>query len=99
MVDERSSFVDSQTLSTRDAFILDMVCQPLLNDPSFPYAEDLRLALAKIDRSFQSSSTLSPQLYSKTVPRKALSQKQQQQCGRVICHSMLVTLFIPTRTV
>lgn len=74
-VDERSSFVDSQTLSTRDAFILDMVCQPLLNDPSFPYAEDLRLALAKIDRSFQSSSTLSPQrLFKDSAPQSTFSK-------------------------
>ena len=60
-VDEQSSFAESGVLSTRDAFVLDMVCQPLLNDPSFPYAADLRLALAKIDRSFQSSSALTAQ--------------------------------------
>lgn len=51
-VDERASFAGQTSLSQEDVFVLDATCAPLLTDPSFPYADDLRMALAKIDRSF-----------------------------------------------
>lgn len=74
-VDERSSFADSGALSARDAFILDMACQPLLSDPSFPYVSDLRLALAKVDRSFKASSALSSQrLFEGNAQQSSLSK-------------------------
>lgn len=50
--DERSSFADGSALSARDALLVDMACRPLLDDPSFPYAADLRMALAKLGRCF-----------------------------------------------
>ena len=50
--DEESSFADGGALSARDALFVDMACRPLLGDPSFPYAADLRMALAKLGRCF-----------------------------------------------
>lgn len=51
-VDEEASFAGRPALTQEDAFVLDIACAPLLSDPSFLYTEDLRMALAKIDRSF-----------------------------------------------
>ena len=55
MIDEADSFVRDNPLSPEDALALDLLLLPLASDPSFPYANDLRLALAKIDRSFDAS--------------------------------------------
>lgn len=56
MVDAESSFVKENLLNEEDALTLDFLLLPLASDPSFPYARDLRLALAKIDRSFDGGS-------------------------------------------
>ena len=51
-VDEEASYADDSAITTEDALFLDSLLLPLTADPSFPYAQDLRLALSKIDRSF-----------------------------------------------
>ena len=51
-VDEDASFARAGSLTARDALVLDMACRPLLDDPSFPHASELRLALAKVNRGF-----------------------------------------------
>lgn len=51
-VDEHASYAHGAELDTRDALALDIACLPLLDDPTFPYRDDLRIALAKIDRAF-----------------------------------------------
>lgn len=55
-VDAESSFVPESHLDELDALALDVLLLPLASDPSYPYARDLRLALTKIDRSFDGSS-------------------------------------------
>lgn len=55
-VDEESSFARENMLTQEDAIVLDCLLLPLASDPSFPYARDLRLALTKIDRSFDGTS-------------------------------------------
>ena len=54
-VDERHSFVEGSTLSEMEAFILDVACLPLVNDPEFTFRDELRIALAKIDHAFSGS--------------------------------------------
>ena len=56
--DEESSFARESLLTRQDALTLDLLLLPLASDPSFPYAHDLRMALSKIDRSFDGSSTI-----------------------------------------
>lgn len=51
-VDEQRSFADSTELSDEDALAIDVACLPLVDDANFPFGDDLRLALAKIDGSF-----------------------------------------------
>lgn len=55
-VDEESSFVRENDLTQEDALALDCLLLPIARDPSYPYARDLRLALTKIDRSFDGTS-------------------------------------------
>lgn len=57
--DEESSFARESLITRQDALTLDLLLLPLASDPSFPYARDLRMALSKIDRSFDGSSTVS----------------------------------------
>ena len=57
--DEESSFARESLITRQDALTLDLLLLPLATDPSFPYARDLRMALSKIDRSFDGSSTVS----------------------------------------
>lgn len=58
-VDEESSFVKENLLTEQDALALDVMLLPLASDPSYPYSRDLRLALNKIDNSFDGSSVAS----------------------------------------
>ena len=58
-IDERSSFAEGIELEPRDAAALEISCQALLADPTFPLAEDLRLALAKVARTFADVPALS----------------------------------------
>ncbi len=57
LIDEDRSFARENTLTPEDALALDCLLLPLAADPAFPFAQDLRLALAKIDRSFDGRST------------------------------------------
>lgn len=51
-VDERGSFAGGAELGAREAATLELTCQGVLEDPAFPLAGDLRLALAKLSRAF-----------------------------------------------
>lgn len=55
-IDEDASFAPEGTLSAREAVVLDVACAQLAADPSFPLANDLRSALAKVDRAFDRQS-------------------------------------------
>ena len=50
-----ASFVADPPLTGDEAAILDLACVPLLNDPSFAWRDELRLALAKVDDHFAGS--------------------------------------------
>ena len=56
-VNRELSFTQGIALSEEDAAFLDIACLPLLNDPGFPERDELRLALAKIDRLFDAAAT------------------------------------------
>lgn len=47
-LDSRATFASSTTLSPEEAATLRVVCAALLDDPAFPFAEDLRFALVKL---------------------------------------------------
>lgn len=51
-IDEQASYAEGAGLGAREAAVLETACQGLLDDGSFPFDDDLRLALAKIGRSF-----------------------------------------------
>lgn len=57
-IDEERSFVRENHLTPEDSLTLDCLLSSLAADPTFPFARDLRLALAKIDRSFDGSSAV-----------------------------------------
>ena len=69
-VDERRSFAQGAELEPLEAAALDVACQPLLESSSFPLAEDLRLALAKLTRAFAEASVVS----AKTQPESRAFQ-------------------------
>lgn len=52
-VADEVSFADPVGLDPAELAALDVTCLQLVEDPSFPYRNDLRLALAKIDSGYQ----------------------------------------------
>ncbi len=56
VADAEASFAPANALTQKEALVLDLACAPLASDPSFPYGNDLRMALTKIDRSFSGAS-------------------------------------------
>lgn len=57
-IDERRSYAEGVELAPSEAGALEVACQGLLEDPTFPLAEDLRLALAKVARAFSDAPAL-----------------------------------------
>lgn len=55
--DSARSFARGAEISPTDGAALELACRPLVDDPAFPLADELRLALAKVSRAF--SETLS----------------------------------------
>ena len=51
-IDGAVTYADDKAITAEDALLLSCLLFPLASDPSFPYAHDLRLALAKLDRTF-----------------------------------------------
>lgn len=54
-IDEDSSFSKTAELTPREAVVLDVACSQLASDPTFPLSNDLRMALAKLDKLFDRS--------------------------------------------
>ena len=73
-IDEERSFVRENHLTPEDSLTLDCLLFPLAADPTFPFARDLRLALIKVDRSFDGSSSV-------TMPREA--RKRNNNLSRI----------------
>lgn len=59
-VDEEASFPQGAELAPLEAAALEISCQPLLDDPTFPFTRDLRIALAKLTRSFAEGLVVAP---------------------------------------
>ena len=57
-VDEASTYPEGAEVGAADAAALELACQPLIEDPSFPLADDLRFSLAKLTRAFADASPL-----------------------------------------
>lgn len=55
---DTNSYAGEISLTKEDAVTLSVACATLVNDPSFPYANELRLALTKIDRYFDLERTV-----------------------------------------
>ncbi len=60
-VDNARTFADTTALSDDEALLIDIACAPLVGDQSFPYRDELRLALAKIDHSFLTTTVVQVQ--------------------------------------
>lgn len=69
--DEAASFARGAELGATDAATLELACRPLAEDPTFPLARDLRLALAKVTRAF--AETLTVARVDAARPPRALS--------------------------
>jgi len=50
---DRDSFADPLDIGADELAALDIACLQLVEDPSFPYRNDLRFALAKVDRGYE----------------------------------------------
>ncbi|MGN0286585.1 MAG: helix-turn-helix transcriptional regulator [Atopobiaceae bacterium] len=55
-INTEATFANPCALGAKEALTIDLACAPLASDPSFPYASDLRQALAKIDRTFDAQT-------------------------------------------
>ncbi len=55
-VDDRSSYVQDAGLSDRDARMLYTLCYNMAFDQSFPYRDELRIALAKISQMYRGNT-------------------------------------------
>lgn len=51
-IDAEASLKGGAALSPEEAVVLNLACQPLVNDPGFLYSNELRFALTKIDQQF-----------------------------------------------
>ncbi len=57
VANEGLSFANGTEIDAFDAAVLDITCRTLLDEPGFPFAEDLRFALAKINRAFAEATS------------------------------------------
>ena len=67
-IDGRASLAEGVELAPREAQTLEIACQGLLSDPTFPLGADLRLALAKLTRAFAEAPVID------TGPQRAPSR-------------------------
>lgn len=51
-IDEKNSYIGDAQLTTEEALELEVLLSPQAANPAFPLADELRMALLKIDRSF-----------------------------------------------
>lgn len=54
-VNEERSFAQGAELGAVEAMTLELACRPLLSEGGFPFASELRFALAKLNRTFAES--------------------------------------------
>lgn len=52
-VADKASFAEPPDIAAEELAALDIACLQLVSDPSFPYRDDLRIALAKIDDGYE----------------------------------------------
>lgn len=63
LANDALSFASGAEISASEAAVLDVACQPLLDEREFPLAGDLRLALAKLTRAFGESYVAVPEAH------------------------------------
>ena len=81
-LDRDRSLAGSSTISAREALTLDIICRQLVGDPSFPYADELAMALAKIDKSFDGMLPgHTPTQPSTTGIRREICECLEQRCA------------------
>lgn len=73
---DSASFVESTELSEEDAMALDIACLPLVDDQDFPYGAELRIALSKIDGTFDSPTSVALPAEER-VPSRQLATLQE----------------------
>ena len=86
-IDASSSYAQDECLTAEDALVLDCLLLPMAQDPTFPYARDLRMALAKIDHSFSDthSTALMP------AARRRNRQLERIESCITNCHAAKVS--------
>lgn len=99
-VDCERSFADLSNLSSTEALAIDVACADLTHDASFPYRDELSLALAKINTSFSATAfvrkqgdnsdshpllaTLRSCLETRTAVKVTYVNAQQQESTRLL---------------
>ena len=74
---DRTSLAQPNALTPTEALTIDVALLPFASEPSFPYAEDLRMALSKIDRSF--SEVTVARLHQRAC-RRSRAQELVERC-------------------
>lgn len=85
-VDEESSYPDGAEIGAMEAAVLEIACQPLIEDPSFPLAGELRFALAKLTRAFAEPSPLRATRRDEARPLAALRDALTEGCAARISY-------------
>lgn len=80
VVDDEASFAHGAELNARDAIALSIACQPVLAVPGFPLADELKFALAKIDRAFGSTSVPLRGEHGAATPEAAAIKRAVDEC-------------------
>lgn len=86
--DEASSFAQGPELSSAEAAALEVACRPLVDDSTFPLADDLRYALAKLSRTF--SETLMVASAPHSAASRALQTIQSCMASRTAVQAVYV---------
>jgi len=78
------SMVETSGLTDEEALVVDLMCQPLCSDPTFPFGSDLMLALAKVNNSFEDVLPDLPGISLAELPA-AVGGLRRAFLGRVAC--------------
>lgn len=89
--DHARSFARGTELSATEAAALELACRPLADDPTFPLADDLRLALAKVSRAF--SETLAVGRARELAPSRIL----ETLCACLTDQTAALTTYVDAR--
>lgn len=80
---DSASFVENTELSDEDAMALDVACLPLVDDPDFPYGAELRIALSKIDDTFDNPASVTLPAEERVPSRQLATLQECNLSGQV----------------